>query len=74
MALHPNVDWQMPTGTISWQQAELAVLMDIRRELRNINAILRCHDTQRIPYYLRRIAAQTNRLPTLRRRVIKRVA
>lgn len=45
----------------SVEHAQLAVLMDIRRELKRINVRLDCGETLRIPRYLRRIANNTAR-------------
>lgn len=51
--------WQNEDGTYAIDQATLAVLIDIREELKKINATLRCPSTQGIPRYLRRISANT---------------
>jgi hypothetical protein len=47
------------TGSYSYDAASLAVLMDLRDELKAIRAILECHNTQAIPRILRRISANT---------------
>jgi hypothetical protein len=39
----------------SVEHAQLAVLMDIRDELKRVNVRLDCHETLRIPRYLRDI-------------------
>jgi hypothetical protein len=39
----------------------IRVLMDIRDELKRINARLDCHETLKIPRYLRRIASNTTK-------------
>ena len=57
-----NVVWTLRVnddGTVPEQQAQLAVLMDIRDELQELNARLRCQETLRIPRYLKRIASNT---------------
>jgi hypothetical protein len=46
-------------GTMSHEQAQLLILMDIRAELQKLNLRLSCEETLRIPRYLRRIAANT---------------
>lgn len=74
---HKNRNWQLPTGANgaieSWQYVSIAVLMDLRDELRagrslqtqilaelqSINRTLKCHETQAIPRILRRISANT---------------
>jgi hypothetical protein len=67
MARYKDHDWNLPEGTpngnggftVPWDALQAAVLMDIRDELRKINATLRCPSTQRIPRYLARIAGNT---------------
>jgi len=63
MARHKDLDWNLPEGTPghSYDSILAALLMDMRDELRALNATLRCQETQRIPRYLRRIAANTAR-------------
>jgi len=48
MARHNRADvaWRIPTDTPSTDQAQLAVLMDIRDELQTIRRLAQCH---RIP-------------------------
>lgn len=46
-------------GSAQPGQASLAVLMDIRDELKRINQRLDCIETIRIPRYLKRIASNT---------------
>jgi hypothetical protein len=60
-------------GTVpTWERVQLAVLMDIRDELQEINRTLRCPNTQRIPRYLQQIVS---RLPERKKkRVAKRRA
>lgn len=57
-----NVNWWPAdeNGDVpSWERVNLAVLMDIRDELRTIRGLLRCHNTLSIPDSLRRIARNT---------------
>ncbi len=57
-----DVDWSIKSqqnGTYSFEAAQLAVLMDIRDELKALNNTLSCTETRRIPRYLRRIASNT---------------
>ena len=42
MARHKNGDWQLPEGQVEWSQASVAVLMDVRDELQELNRMLRC--------------------------------
>jgi hypothetical protein len=76
MARHKDLDWNLnnaePNGKGGFQCSidtiQAAVLMDIRDELRRINAVLACHNTQQIASILRRISRNTAkpRKPTTR--------
>ncbi len=56
----PNVDWELPaTGAVAIEQAELAVLMDIRAELRRLTALLGCENFIAVPRLLRTISRNT---------------
>ena len=58
----PNEDWRVADeqGNVpTWERAAIAVLMDIRHELRNLNTMLRCPNFQAIPSELRAIRRQT---------------
>lgn len=47
MARYANRDWSLPeSGLNTWEQVNVALLMDIRDQLRSINARLSCY---RIP-------------------------
>lgn len=68
-----NVDWRVVDehGRIysgRYDASMLAVLMDIRDELQQINATLNCHNTRDIPRILRAIRAHTSRLPVRRKK------
>ena len=54
----------LPSGMVSHANAELAVLMDIREELKALHAtmsILKCHNFIRIPHVLEAIRRNTNK-------------
>ena len=60
---HKDVDWTMPDrmsdGT--WEQVGIIVLMDIRDELKLLNAMLRCPNFQQIPAKLEAIKKNTSK-------------
>jgi hypothetical protein len=65
MARHKDSDWTLPEQ-VSWQTANLAVLMDIRDELKTVaaelnslNRLLNCRNFLHIPRKLERIANNT---------------
>lgn len=44
MARHKNKQWSLPEGQVkTWEQAGIALLMDIRDELQQLNRLLNCH-------------------------------
>lgn len=47
MARYKNADWNLPDKAETWQQASVAVLMDIRDELQSINRKLGCYRVSR---------------------------
>jgi hypothetical protein len=53
----------------TWESITVAVLMDIRRELRTLNRTLACHNFQMILVYLNTIVRQT--APKPRKRIKK---
>ena len=59
MARHKNVDWELPDKLSDWEQANTAVLMDIRAELQMLNKLLGCSNFTGIPDTLHRIARNT---------------
>ena len=62
MARRENINWTLPeSGPISYDGAALAVLMDLRDELRTIRRILECPNFQAIPFDLGRLVKQTAR-------------
>ena len=65
----PNLEWpvadengDMPT----WERIGIAVLMDIRRELRRLNAAIYCRNFIAVPRHLARIARNTEKAPKKR--------
>lgn len=48
-------------GTISYEAAQMILLMDIRGQLRKLNNLLHCANFTAIPSTLRAIAAHTKR-------------
>jgi hypothetical protein len=60
MSRHANTEWELPEK-VSWECANLAVLMDIRAELRSLNRLLGCQNFLRIPYLLERTEKNTRR-------------
>jgi len=60
---HRNREWALPTNQTgapeTWQAVEIAVLMDVREELQNLNRLLRCPNFLEIPDTLRGIRRNT---------------
>ena len=59
-----NTNWKIkvdPGGVATFDQAKLAVLMDIRDELQALNRIMSCSNTLAIPALLRSIGANTEK-------------
>ena len=59
-----DCNWSLPTSddgkTIAtWEAARLAVLMDIRDELQDLNRLLRCPNFLSIPAKLKQISRNT---------------
>ena len=69
---HKDANWTVHTNEdnrISYEGATLAVLMDIRDELQELNATFNCHRFQGIPVTLDRIDRRLSRkLPLIQRR------
>ncbi len=61
MARHRNTDWSLPDPIGTYDQAQTAVLMDIREELQKLNSHLRCPNFVSIPKELRAIKRNTTR-------------
>jgi hypothetical protein len=61
---HRDVNWTIhrnDNGTVSYEAAQLAVLMDIRDELKRIRQRVDCAETLSIPRLLRSIVRNTAR-------------
>lgn len=73
MARYKDREWNLPdpkeNGIWTWQHIEIAVAMDIRDELKKLNALLSCHNFVAIPHTLKGIRAK---LPTKRRKKRKK--
>ncbi len=54
-------DWNTGTTGVTWDGAQLAVLMDIRDELKRLNAVVHCPNTIEIPNILRAIRRNTTK-------------
>lgn len=64
MARLKDYNWNMSgtdQGRYDVNAIVVNLLMDIRDELKLMNARLQCHETAAIPRYLRRIAANTTK-------------
>jgi hypothetical protein len=61
VARHKDADWNLPERLATYDQVEVAVLMDIRDELKRLNRTLSCPNFQRIPYKLDAIAGNTRK-------------
>jgi len=60
MARHKNANWNLAEPKVtSWEEASVAVLMDIRDELQRLNALLYCGNFTAIPSTLRAIRRNT---------------
>lgn len=58
----PDVNWEIafPNGEVpTWERVSIAVLMDIRRELKRLNAAIYCDNFLGIPQDLRQIRRNT---------------
>ncbi len=65
-----DVDWAITPdtdGAYTWDQIHTLVLMDIRQELRNLNARLSCTNLIRMQRTLDRISAHAARIPKRRK-------
>lgn len=61
---HKDADWAIgaqPDGGYSWAGAQVAVLMDLRDELKQLNRVLACASFQRIPGDLAKIRQNTTK-------------
>lgn len=65
MSRHKGIDWDMPDhpsgGVERHEDARLAVLMDLRDELKQLNRVFACHNFQAVPDLLRAIKSNTTK-------------
>ena len=64
MARFKDGNWNLPdvNGAIAtWDAVKIAVLMDIRDELKRLNGLLHCSNVIAIPARLERIARNTSK-------------
>ena len=64
MARHKDAVWTIPDKNCSFEAAHLAVLMDLRDELKKLNTLLHCQNFVDIPKTLRSIQ---RKLPTAKK-------
>lgn len=69
MSRHKDADWSLPGPQIqTWEQVGIAVLMDIRDELKRLNGLLHCPNCVDIPNILRHIDKNTKKRRYTRRK------
>jgi hypothetical protein len=66
---YANHEWDGMHNSVS--AGTLAILQDIRDELKTLNRTLACPNFLAIPHTLRRIQASVNRIPPRKRKVKK---
>lgn len=71
MARNKDLNWSCGVPPCSNDDAQLAVLMDIRDELKRLNSVMNCQNTLRIPGVLDQIAANT-RKPKRKKKAVKK--
>jgi hypothetical protein len=59
MARHKDANWNLHEPVSTWDEIKVAVLMDLRDELKKLNGTLQCYRFQGIPNTLDRIARNT---------------
>jgi len=71
MARFNNVRWDLIANgegnPTSWDQVQVALLMDIRDELQELNRVFRCHNALAIPDLLRQIKKNTTKRKYVRK-------
>ena len=69
-----HVDWSLPLNTgggiRDWDAVNIALLMDIRDELKQLNSVLACHHFQAIPRTLYEISRKLTVKPKRKRKSI----
>lgn len=71
MPRRKDVQWNIGDSPHTWDEVAIAVLMDLRDELKGIRARLDYYETIAMPRYLRRIALAVEK-PHKRRRKRKK--
>lgn len=61
MARHKDANWILPEKVFTTATCQLAVLMDLRDELKRLNNLLHCNNFIQIPQYLRGIRRNTTK-------------
>ena len=57
-----DIEWNcVPENGVTYESAQLAVLMDLRDELKRLNALLYCENFTDIPMILRKIQSNTSK-------------
>ena len=59
-----DIEWDLAdsAGTIgTWERVQIAVLMDIRDELKRLNSVIQCHNFIAVPDKLDRIIRNTTK-------------
>ena len=68
-------DWNLPKSDKgnpeTWDAVKIAVLMDIRDELKRLNSLLHCSNFMAIPWKLDRIAKNTTKPRKRKPRTLK---
>lgn len=59
MSGRSNNEWETPKTNFTWEHVQVEVLMDIRRELQRLNALLHCYNFTTMPATLRSIRRNT---------------
>jgi len=67
MSRHKDAVWRLSDPAGTWDEVKIAVLMDIRDELKSINRTLGCANFLAIPSELRAIRLNTNRVKRKRK-------
>lgn len=79
MARHKNVNWKLPEGSVTWEQAQLAVLMDLRDELKLVGDELRiirsqvcCDNARKAAIAVQQLSKHTKARWPLKTKTVKR--
>lgn len=75
MSRWKDMDWNLPESGNTYESAQLAVLMDIRDELKHLNSVLHCTRFRGIPNVLYNIERNTRpKKKKAKLKIVKRVA